>query len=332
MEGEQGHRYLITFCLLSLITGILLLVSPVQAGDGAELELQPQLQPQQKPHYKASYSETGLVVTQKISKKTRFTEATDAGVTDTGSTGTQSSATWVKSVNSTGAVISTAAKNSKPHLLDNNSLIQTSSTPIPSYLQPSTSKTGVLTGVTGNGSEQLKVYRYEQANGVMVFADHAPGGNDYQVLLYDCYACRPDSDLDWRRMPLFSHDYDELIGQAAKRHKLDPALIRAVIHAESAFNVFALSRTGAMGLMQLMPETAKELGVINAFKPDQNIDGGAKYLAQMLKRFDGDIELACAAYNAGPTTVIHYNGIPPYPETQAYVKRVKILFQRYRKS
>ena len=333
MEGEHGHRCLITFSLLSLIIGILLLVSPVQAENEAELALQPELQPQQKPHYKASYSEAGLVVTQKIGEKPRHTEARDAGVTDTGSPGTQGSGAWVKSVNSPSAVISTAAKNNKPYMLDNNSLIQVSSTPIPSYLKPSSSKTGGLsTGVTGNGSEQLKVYRYEQANGLMVFADHAPGGNDYQVLLYDCYACAPDSDLDWRRMPLFSHDYDELIAQAAKKHKLDPALIRAVIHAESAFNVFALSRTGAMGLMQLMPETAKELGVINAFKPDQNIEGGAEYLAQMLKRFDGDIELACAAYNAGPSTVVHYKGIPPYPETQAYVKRVKILLQRYRKS
>ncbi|WP_231926543.1 lytic transglycosylase domain-containing protein [Shewanella benthica] len=300
---------MITFCLLSLIIGILLLVSPVQAENEAGYETELVLLA--KPHYKASYSKTGLVVTQQASEITNI-EATDA----------QHSGQWTQSV------ISTAAKNGKPHMLDNNSLIQVTATPIPSYLKPSTSKTGV----SENGIEQLKVYRYEQANGVMVFADYVPGGNDYQLLLYDCYACRPDSDLDWHRMPLFSHDYDELIGQAAKRHKLDPALIRAVIHAESAFNVFALSRTGAMGLMQLMPETAKELGVINAFKPDQNIDGGAKYLAQMLKRFDGDIELACAAYNAGPNTVIHYNGIPPYPETQAYVKRVKILFQRYRKS
>jgi soluble lytic murein transglycosylase-like protein len=82
--------------------------------------------------------------------------------------------------------------------------------------------------------------------------------------------------------------------------------------------------------MQLMPKTARELGVDNAFSAAQNIDAGSRYLAQMLQRFDGNISLACAAYNAGPTTVSNYKGVPPYPETQAYVERVGILLQRYR--
>lgn len=177
--------------------------------------------------------------------------------------------------------------------------------------------------------DKIKVYQYTQNNGVVAFADHAPGSSDFRVLLYDCFACQSDSTLDWQKIPLFSADYDELIGRAATEHGLDPALIRAVIHAESAFNVFALSRSGAMGLMQLMPATAKEMGVDNPYRPEQNIDGGARYLAKMLARFEGNIDLACAAYNAGPTTVSQYQGIPPYPETQAYVKRVKILFKRY---
>lgn len=189
------------------------------------------------------------------------------------------------------------------------------------------SETGIL---SSEGQEKFKVYQYQQANGVTVFTDKAPSNNQYQILLYECFACRPDSNIDWNAIRLFSANYDSLISQAAYKHKLEPALIRAVIHAESAFNSRAVSRSGAMGLMQLMPETAKEMGVINAFLPEENIFGGSKYLAQMLKQFNGDIALACAAYNAGPTTVTQYNGIPPYPETQAYVERVQILLKRYR--
>jgi len=218
----------------------------------------------------------------------------------------------------------TEAADSKPHYTASYSTAGILSNSSAAHSPPSSSS-------SKDADNQLKVYQYKQDNGVMAFSDHAPGAAEYQVLLYDCYACQLDSSLDWKKIPLFSRDYDELINHAANTHNLEPALIRAVIHAESAFNVFALSRTGAMGLMQLMPETAIELGVKNAFKPEQNIAGGAKYLAQMLKRFDGDIDLACAAYNAGATNVIHYKGIPPYPETQAYVKRVKILLERYRK-
>jgi hypothetical protein len=175
-----------------------------------------------------------------------------------------------------------------------------------------------------------KVYHYTKHDGGAVFSDRAPEGGDYQILLFECFACRLDSNLDWHKIPLFVLDYSHSVAEAAKIYRLDPALIRAIIHAESAFDVHARSKAGAMGLMQLMPTTAADMGVTNAFNAQQNILGGSRYLAQMLKQFNGDIELACAAYNAGPTTVTQYRGIPPYPETQAYVKRVKILLQRYR--
>jgi soluble lytic murein transglycosylase-like protein len=122
-----------------------------------------------------------------------------------------------------------------------------------------------------------------------------------------------------------------MIEQAAKDHNLEPALLRALVHAESAFSANALSKQGAQGLTQLMPATAKELGVKNAFDPFDNVNGGAKYLAQMLKQFNGDTRLATAVYNAGPNAVKKYQGIPPYKETKVYVERVHILFERYKK-
>ncbi len=115
---------------------------------------------------------------------------------------------------------------------------------------------------------------------------------------------------------------EQCVQKAAAKYSLPPALIKAVIRAESNFQVGAVSRAGARGLMQLMPATAKELGVTDSFDIDQNIDGGAKYLRRMLNRFDGNVRHALAAYNAGPGTVIKYNGHVPYPETQQYIKRV----------
>ena len=112
------------------------------------------------------------------------------------------------------------------------------------------------------------------------------------------------------------------VEKAAAKYKLSPKLINAVIRAESNFKVRAISSAGAQGLMQLMPATAKELGVENPFDIEQNIDGGAKYLRKMLDRFGGNLRKALAAYNAGPGTVIKYNGRVPYPETRQYVSRV----------
>ena len=115
---------------------------------------------------------------------------------------------------------------------------------------------------------------------------------------------------------------DQNVQKAAAKYDLSPDLIRGVIRAESNFKVKAISSAGAQGLMQLMPATAKELGVNNPFDIEQNIDGGAKYLRKMLDRFDGNVRTALAAYNAGPGTVIKYNGRVPYPETRQYVRRV----------
>ena len=116
---------------------------------------------------------------------------------------------------------------------------------------------------------------------------------------------------------------------AARRHGLDPGLALAVVRVESCFDVRARSVAGAEGLMQLMPATARELGVADAFSTPENLDGGSRYLARMLERFDGDETLALAAYNAGPGHVTRHGGVPPFPETVAYVARVLAARARY---
>ena len=122
--------------------------------------------------------------------------------------------------------------------------------------------------------------------------------------------------------------YDGLIGLTAREHRLQPALVKAVIAAESNFDPDAVSRRGAQGLMQLMPETAAALGVADPLQPLENVRGGTRYLRLMIDRY-GDLERALAAYNAGPSAVDRYGGIPPYPETRDYVQRVLTYYRHY---
>jgi soluble lytic murein transglycosylase-like protein len=142
---------------------------------------------------------------------------------------------------------------------------------------------------------------------------------------------QPTAAVAASRRPLESRPFASLIETVALRHGIDPALVHAVIEVESNYRASAQSHVGARGLMQVMPSTARELGLTSAralFDPKENLETGVKYLKFLLERFDGDLPTAIAAYNAGPGAVSKYDGIPPYPETQNYVRKVLSNFQQ----
>ena len=180
---------------------------------------------------------------------------------------------------------------------------------------------------------QAEVYKWVDENGIVSFSNIAPPTNqNYQVLKFPCYASDPKCrSISWEKVPLNTHAFQSEIKAAAQYSAVEESLIRAIIHAESAYQPDAQSPKGAQGLMQLMPATQQQLEVSDPFNPALNIGGGTRYLSDLLLEFNGDIALTAAAYNAGSGAVRKYGGVPPFEETQEYVRRVRILYRRYQK-
>jgi len=162
------------------------------------------------------------------------------------------------------------------------------------------------------------IYKYVDANGVIHFTN-TPTNTQYNLYLKERSTARTLGG------------FQEIIRRYASAYRLEEALVRAVIKAESDYNPRALSTKGAQGLMQLMPETARLMNVRDPWDAEENIRGGSRYLRLMLDQFNGNLDLAIAAYNAGPNAVRRHNGIPPYAETRTYVERVKTYMHHYRK-
>jgi hypothetical protein len=177
------------------------------------------------------------------------------------------------------------------------------------------------------------IYRYIDENGVVNFSNVSVGkSKNFKTVKKETK--NETSSVSAPRIPgplkaqsaSIPQSYVEIINSASYHHGVDPSLVHAVIKVESDFNPYAMSRKGAMGLMQLMPQTAQELNVRNTFSPHENIYGGVKYLRYLMDRYEGNLSLALAAYNAGETTVKKWGTVPPIRETQNYVKKILSLY------
>lgn len=169
------------------------------------------------------------------------------------------------------------------------------------------------------------IYKYVDENGVVCYTD-APFSKKANLVMREKTEATQSRPNTTRKDSQDSTNYHSLVHEKATKYKIDPLLVKAVIKTESNWNEWAVSRKGAMGLMQLMPATAREMNVRNPFNPEENIDGGVKYLRYLLERFNGDLTLALAAYNAGPTWVEKFGVIPPITETKQYVRKVLSLY------
>lgn len=176
------------------------------------------------------------------------------------------------------------------------------------------------------------IYRYEDENGVIHFTN-CPRDPKFKLYIReskeDVGAESAESTITYSFVD--SKNFDSLISEFSKKYQIDFALIKAMIRAESGFNPYAVSKKGAKGLMQLMPETALRMNVSNVFNPKENIEGGIRHFKYLLSLFDNDLRLSLAAYNAGENIVAQLGTIPPYRETVDYVRRVLNFYQSYRK-
>jgi hypothetical protein len=166
----------------------------------------------------------------------------------------------------------------------------------------------------------LKVTAHRREGAMVVLS--LKGGGEVGVAATELRGMVPDEVLDEVVPGSGGKDLVAMVVEAARRHSLDPELVQAVVAVESGFRPAAVSPKGAQGLMQLMPATARSLGVRDSFDPVSNLDGGTRYLRGLIQRYDGDLKRALAAYNAGEGAVARHGGVPPYPETMAYVRKV----------
>lgn len=171
-------------------------------------------------------------------------------------------------------------------------------------------------------------YVYKHQDGSTLYTDRKSAASDSYTLI--ATIGRPTAAVSCSNAKIHAKSHQPIIIEYSEQYGVNKNLITAIIAVESCFDKNAVSRVGAQGLMQLMPRTATSLGVYDAFNAKDNIKGGTRYFRQMLELFDFDVELALAAYNAGPTAVKKYNGIPPYKETQNYVKKVIKHYQQYK--
>ena len=184
----------------------------------------------------------------------------------------------------------------------------------------------LLTFLTGWSLSFADIYKYVDENGVIHFTN-TPENSQYKKIISES---KPQTKLK-KNVPNTA-DYHQIVDNKSAKYNVEPSLVKAVIKTESNWDAAVVSQKGAMGLMQLMPSTANDMDVRNPFNPEENIEGGIRYLRYLLNKFDGDLTLALAAYNAGPKTVEKFGSIPPIPETQQYVKQVLSIYKNGSKS